>query len=209
MGIQSQWKPSGRNSSARPGSSRGSGVRPAAVAGAGPLPRRDGELLAARADGARAVARLDEAAALQGQPVTAALGVVRLPDGREVAGPGEVEGESVRVRRVGVAVQGERLERFVHGDPERADGEVHPVVAEGVGGADGVQSVAGAEGRVGVHDAGVGVDTEAGDEQGAALVVEDVEDAPVVHVAVTADVVLHRERRLVHGVLVERDGPVV
>lgn len=152
---------------------------------------------------------LDEAAAFEGEAAAVALGVVGLPDGGEVAGPGELEGEPVGVVGVGRTAQGEALEGFVDGDGQRADGEVRPVVAEGVGGPDGVQPVAGAQGGVGVDDPGVGVDAESGDEQGTAGVVEDVEDAPVVGVAVAADVVLHRERCLVHGVFVERDGPVV
>jgi hypothetical protein len=86
---------------------------------------------------------------------------------------------------------------------------MHAIVAEGVRGADRVQYVSGAEGRVGVDHAHVGVDAEAEDEQGAALVVEHVEDAAVVGVPVPGRDVLHRQGDLVHGVLVEGHGTVV
>lgn len=181
---------------------------PTAVAGAGPRARREGEFLALDADGAGDVAGLDEAAAFQHEAVPAALDVVGLPDGGELGGPGDVVREALGVVGVGVAVQADPLEGLVDGDAERADGEVHPVVAEGVGGADGEEFVADAQGGVGVDDARVGVDAEAEDEDGPAGVVEDVEDAAVVGVAVAADEVLHRQRRLVDGVFVERDGPV-
>ncbi|GAB7029579.1 hypothetical protein JCM4914_10400 [Streptomyces platensis subsp. malvinus] len=97
---------------------------------------------------------------------------------------------------------------LLDGDRERADGERHPVVGERVGGPYGVQPVAEAEGGVGVDDAGVGVDAEAGDQQGPARVVQDVEDAPVVGVAVAGGDVPQGQRDLVDRVLVERDGTV-
>ncbi len=181
---------------------------PAPVAGAGPLPRREGELLTPGADGSGDVAGLDEAAALQHEAVAAPLDVVRLPHGGELGGPGDVVREPVRVGRVGGAAQRELLERDVDGDGQGPHREVHPVVAESVGRPDGKELVADAEGGVGVDDPGVGVDAEAEDQDGAPGVVEDVEDAAVVGVAVTADEVLHRQGGLMDGVLVERNGPV-
>ncbi len=181
---------------------------PTPVAGAGPLPRCEGVLLPLGPDGSGDLAGLHEAAAFQHEAVAAPLDVVGLPDGGELGGPGDVVRESVRVRRIGGAAQRELLERHVDGDGQGPHREVHPVVGEGVGGPDGEQLVADAEGGVGVDDPGVGVDAEAEYQDGAAVVVEDVEDAPVVGVAVTADDVLHRQGRLVDGVFVERDGPV-
>ncbi len=71
-----------------------------------------------------------------------------------------------------------------------------------------MQPVADAKGGIGVDDPGVGVDAESGDEQGAAGVVHDVEDAPVIGVAVAGDDMPHGQRRLVDRVLVERDRAV-
>ncbi len=181
---------------------------PAAVAGTGPVGGGEGELPALGAQGAGDAAGLDEAAALQDEAVGAPLGVVGFPDGRELGGEGDVVREAVGVRGVDVAVEGDPLERFVHGDAQRADGEVRAVVGEGVGGADGEEFIADPEGGIGVDDAGVGVDAEAEDEDGAAGVVEDVEDAAVVGVPVAADDVLHRQRGLVDGVFVQGYGAV-
>lgn len=181
---------------------------PAAVAGAGPLPRRDGEFLAGDADAAAAGARLDEPPAFEQQPVAAVLGVVRLPGGGERRGPGQVVRQAVRVVGVRVAGQPQAGERLLDGDGERADGEREAVVSECVGGPYGVQPVAEAEGGIGVDDAGVGVDAETGDQQRAAGVVHDVEDAAVVGVAVAGGDMAHGQRDLVDRVLVERDRAV-
>lgn len=181
---------------------------PTAVAGAGPLPRRDGELLAGHADAAAAGARLDEPPAFEQQPVAAVLGVVRLPGGGKRRGPGQVVRQAVRVAGVCGAGQPQAGQRFLDGDGERADGEREAVIGERVGGPYGVQPVAEAEGGIGVDDTGVGVDTEAGDQQGAAGVVHDMEDAPVVGVAVAGGDMPHGQRDLVDRVLVERDRAV-
>ncbi len=177
---------------------------PAAVPGTGPVVGGDPELLSPGPDHALRGACLDEAAALQGEPVAPALEVVRLPEGGEGGRPGQV------VRQLLVlADQTQLLERPRDLDAQGADGEPHPVLPQGVGGADGVQGVPGAQGGVGVDHAQVGVDAEAEDEQGAAGVVEDVEDAAVVGVAVAGRHVLHGQRHLVHRVFVERYGTVV
>lgn len=135
--------------------------------------------------------------------------MVRFPDGREVRGPLDVVRERVRVGVVGRAVQRQPLERDVDGDAQRADGEVHPVVREGVGRAYGVQPVAGAQGRVRVDHTRVGVDAESHHEQCSAPVVEDMEDGAVIGISVARRDVLHRQRHLMDGVFVERDGTVV
>ncbi len=181
---------------------------PAAVAGAGPLGGGEGVLLALGADGAGDVPGLDEAAAFEHEAVAAPLDVVGFPDGGELGGPGDVVREPAGVGGVGVALEGDPLQGFVDDDPQRADGEVHAVVGEGVGGADGEEFVAGAQGGVGVDDPGVRVHAETEDEDGPAGVVEDVEDAAVVGVPVAADEVLHRQRGLVDGVFVEGYGSV-
>lgn len=184
-------------------------VAPAAVAGARPLPRAEHSRLAPGPQGAGDAACLDEATGLQDEAVSLALGVVRLPQGGEVRAPGEVEGEPVGVLGVGGTAQAEAAQGLFHGDAQRSG--LHPgtVLAERVGGADGEDTVAGAQGGVGVGHSGVRVDPEAGDQQGAARVVEDVEDAAVVGVAVAGGDVPHRERHLVYGVLVEGDRAVV
>ncbi|MET9969693.1 glycoside hydrolase N-terminal domain-containing protein, partial [Streptomyces sp. NPDC006356] len=177
---------------------------PAAVTGAGPLGGGDAELLTGGAHDARHAAGLYEAAPFEGEPVAAALEVVGFPEGGEVGGPGDVVRQFLVVAR-----QTEPPERLLDLDPQRPDGEPHPVLAEGVRGPHGVQPVAHAQGRVRVGHPGVRVHPEAEDQQGAALVVEDVEDAAVVGVAVAGRDVLHGQRHLVHRVLVERDGAVV
>ncbi len=176
---------------------------PAAVPGARPVLRADVELRAARPDHPLHRARLDVPAPLQGEPCAPVLEVVGLPQGREGGGPREV------VRQLVLADQSQPAQRLLDLDAQWADLQPHPVLAEGVRGPHGVQGVPGAQGRVGVDHAQVGVDPEAQDEQGAAGVVEDVEDAAVVGVAVPGRHVLHGQRHLVHGVLVERYGTVV
>ncbi len=182
---------------------------PTAVAGAGPALRGDRVLDPGGANGAARSSGLDEAAALQREPVPGPGHVVRLPDGGELALPGQVEAEPVGIVRGGLADQPEGRQRLHHLDPDRPDPQLHPVVAERVRGPHRVQPVPRAQGGVGVDHAGVGVDAEAGDQQRPALVVEDVEDAAVVGVAVTGGDMAHGQRHLVHGVLVERDGTLV
>ncbi len=153
---------------------------------------------------------LHEAPALKGEAAAAALRVVGLPEGREGRRPVDLVRESAGVVRVGLAGQDEVLQGTFHLDPERADGEFHAgVVAQGVGGADRVEGVADAQGRVRVDDAEVRIDAEAEDEQELPGGVDEMEDAAVVGVAVTGRDVLHGQRDLMDRVFVERDGAVV
>ncbi len=177
---------------------------PTPVTRTGPAARGDPELLVTGADHTLHPARLHEAAPFEGEPVAAVLDVVGFPERGELGGPSEVVREGVVL-----AAQTEPAQGFLHLDAQGADREVHAVVAQGVRGADRVEGVAGAEGGVGVDHPDVRVDAEAEDEQGAALMVEDVEDASVVGVPVAGRYMLHRQGHLMHGVLVEGHGTVV
>ena len=85
---------------------------------------------------------------------------------------------------VGVADHPELLERFHDLDAIRADGLVHPVVTEGVGGAHGVLGVPPSHTGEGVDDPEVGVDAESGDEEDLAAAIVGVDVAAVVEVPV-------------------------
>ena len=86
------------------------------------------------------------------------------------------------------------------------DALVHAIVAQGVGRAHRVLLVTTPDRGVGVDDAEVRVHAHARDEEHLAGAVMRVEVAAVVGVAVARRHVPHRERHLVHGILVERHG---
>ena len=81
----------------------------------------------------------------------------------------------------------------------------HPIVAKRVRGTDHELPRAGPQRHVSVDDAEVWIHPQPGDQLPCSVALVAVQDAPVVHVAVTRGEVRHRHRRLVNRVFIEGD----
>jgi len=178
---------------------------PRAVPGADPTVLAHRELVAPDPEHPRPRADLGEARGVEDDPAALAHDVRGLLDGRERPGPGEVEGDPVVLP---LAHHAHPLEGLEDLDAVGADALGHAVVAQGVRRPHRVLLVAAPHRGIGVDDAEVRVHAHARHQEHLAGSVVGVEVAAVIGVAVARRHVPHRERHLVHGILVERHGHV-
>ncbi len=151
---------------------------------------------------ARPVAGLGEALSVENGLRAGARHVARLVMSRRRGPESQIAGQPLADV---VRDETHLLQRLDDLDVQRPDRLLHAVVAEHIRRADHELAGALAQRHEAVDDAEMRVDAETGDELAFSVTLIAVQDAAVVHVAVTGGEVRHRQGRLMNREFIQRD----